>query len=74
MVDNGAPRTDEYRLESVCSISGQKMMLCTSSSSDGDLCSTTRASASEVCWVFFQDMLVFFSGYLDGFYFIGLGL
>ncbi|CAC9465737.1 hypothetical protein BSPLISOX_1050 [uncultured Gammaproteobacteria bacterium] len=32
-------------------------MLCTSSSSDRDLCSMTRASANEFCWVFFQDIL-----------------
>ncbi|CAC9593482.1 hypothetical protein [uncultured Gammaproteobacteria bacterium] len=32
-------------------------MLCTSSSSDRDLCSITRESANEFCWVFFQDIL-----------------
>jgi hypothetical protein len=34
-----------------------EMMLCTSSSSDRDLCSITRESANEFCWVFFQDIL-----------------
>ncbi|CAC9640263.1 hypothetical protein BTURTLESOX_965 [bacterium endosymbiont of Bathymodiolus sp. 5 South] len=32
-------------------------MLCTSSSSNRDLCSITRESANEFCWVFFQDIL-----------------
>ncbi|VVH50874.1 hypothetical protein BPUTSESOX_1076 [uncultured Gammaproteobacteria bacterium] len=32
-------------------------MLCTSSSSDRDLCSITRESENEFCWVFFQDIL-----------------
>jgi hypothetical protein len=33
------------------------LQLCTSSSSDRDLCSITRESANEFCWVFFQDIL-----------------
>ncbi|CAC9514216.1 hypothetical protein [uncultured Gammaproteobacteria bacterium] len=41
-------------------------MLCTSSSSDRDLCSITRESANEFCWVFygcFIRLVVFWLSY-----------
>jgi len=54
------------RFDSVYSISTQLMMLCTSSSSDRDLCSITRESANEFCWVFygcFIRLVVFWLSY-----------